>query len=295
MSLTASPGFEAQNITPTTFFNILKEFTHSLTERFPDNAGARSASNALGFVEGMPHAHVQIVEKWHGFTQPIAHHIRDKDGKVVGEALDTCEISLIREIGSGNILHNEEIDAETKESVWKYLQSLTNLSRLLADQGVIKAAPAPAPVTASSSDATQTQTQPASGTTANGTTANGTAASGTAASGKTDPGQIVKGITDAFPKILQSLNDVLKTDQGDNPLAQMFKTMMNPNQLQPGMANNVMANLMQQDASVMAQTPPVVQAAQQTGMSPDDIVRKLQRLENLEKARAKRRGKRHHK
>lgn len=294
-------GSQAQSPTPvagvdaSTFYGILKEFLASLRARFPDNQGVKSAESALGLLAMMPSAYGQVAQKWFEFAQPILPSIKARDAKVVGQALDSCEVELIRQIGAGAILNDESVDAATKDSIWKYLQSLTNLSAHLntaapapttapmtTDTAQPAAAPTPTPAPV------QTQAQPQAQDAATGATAQ-------AAAAKSDPGQIVKGITEAFPKILQSLNDVLKSDQGDNPLAQMMKTMMNPDQVQPGMANNVMANLMQQDASVMAQTPPVLQAAQQAGMTPEDIMRKLQRLENLEKARAKRRGKRSHK
>lgn len=282
-SQTQSPTPVA-GVDASTFYGILKEFLASLRARFPDNQGVQSAESALGLLAMMPSAYGQVAQKWFEFAQPILPSIKARDAKVVGEALDSCDVELIRQIGAGAILNDESVDAATKDSIWKYLQSLTNLS---AHLNTATPAPTPAPMTTDTAAVPTPTPAPVQ--------AQAAATGATATAAKSDPGQIVKGITEAFPKILQSLNDVLKSDQGDNPLAQMMKTMMNPDQVQPGMANNVMANLMQQDASVMAQTPPVLQAAQQAGMTPEDIMRKLQRLENLEKARAKRRGKRSHK
>lgn len=297
-------GSQTQSPTPvagvdaSTFYGILKEFLASLRARFPDNQGVQTAESALGLLAMMPSAYGQVAQKWFEFAQPILPSIKARDAKVVGEALDSCDVELIRQIGAGAILNDESVDTATKDSIWKYLQTLTNLSAHLNTAAPMTApAPTPAPMTASPASMTTDTAQPAAAPTPTPAQAQAqpAATGATATAAKSDPGQIVKGITEAFPKILQSLNDVLKSDQGDNPLAQMMKTMMNPDQVQPGMANNVMANLMQQDASVMAQTPPVLQAAQQAGMTPEDIIRKLQRLENLEKARAKRRGKRSHK
>lgn len=88
-----------------------------------------------------------------------------------------------------------------------------------------------------------------------------------------------------MPEIFKSLNDMLKQDDGDNPMAQLLKQVINPGQLNTGLMGNMAANMMDKDPG-----PVMGQVAGQTGLSPEEIMRKLDRLEMYERARARKRG-----
>lgn len=63
----------------------------------------------------------------------------------------------------------------------------------------------------------------------------------------------------------------------------MMSQMMNPNQMQSGLAPNLAANMMDNDPGSVMQ-----QVSSETGLEAKDIMKKLKRLELYEKARAKR-------
>ena len=245
----------------TIFYNTLVEFLRALTQRFPENTNASTALSSLQMLGANPALHPQMSASWAHSTKDILQEIKDKKAEPVCQVLDNNDNPLIAGIGSSKILLNPEVDDVSKENVWKFLQTLTTLSHSKpqpTDVAVTTSAPKPM--------AAPGETPAA------------------APAAKPDVGNIVDGFTKAMPKVMDSLNEMLKSKEGENPLADMIKQMMNPNQVQPGVAGNVMQNMLEQtDQSVMSQ------AALQSGLSVEDIMYRLNRLENLEKSRAYRR------
>jgi len=239
--------------TPTIFFNTLVEFLRALTTRFPENTGAKTALSSLELLGQNPALHPQMQNSWAHSTKDIQEDIKNKNAARVAEALDKNDNPIIAGIGASSILLNDQVDDMTKENIWKFLHTLTVMSN--PGQGGVAVAPAaPSPMPGPG------ESKP---------------------SAKPDVGNIVDGFTKAMPKVMDSLNEMLKSKEGENPLADMIKQMMNPNQVQPGVAGNVMQNMLENtDGSVMQQ------AAIQSGLTVDDIMYRLQRLDNLEKSRA---------
>jgi hypothetical protein len=255
---------------PLIFFNTLLEFMHNLVVRFPDNKGCQTAYSSLRMFGSSTSLHPQMMQAWVEATNPIKSDIKERNTEAVCKCLDGNANPIIAGIGASKILLNADVDEETKESVWKYLQTLTSMANqegeVVPEAPAVVAAPVVKPVPMA-----------APGQTVGTATAAG--ATGKKAAGP-DVGKIVDGFTQAMPKVMDSINDMLKSKEGENPLADMIKQMMNPNQLQTGMAGNVMANMMENtDQSVMQE------AALKSGLSVDDIMYRLNRLENLEKSR----------
>lgn len=269
-----------------TFYNVLVEFTGSLNKTFPENAGASTAHSMLQMVGQMEDTHGQMVEMWYQLSQPVLEDVKNKNPGPVAGALDNCPNPIIANIKTTDILCNDDVSTESKENVWKFLQTLTALSQMVypsirdpskpvpeipKQENLTAATPPPSPapqpvVVQPPPQPVQQQAAPAA---------------------KPNPGEVIKSITSAMPEIFKSLNDLMKQGGDDNPLGQMLQQMMNPNQLQSGLAPNIAANMMQQD-----QGPAMNQVTAETGYSADDIMKKLQRLEMYEKARAKRNNKR---
>jgi hypothetical protein len=245
---------------PTMFYNTLVEFLRALTQRFPENTGAKTALSSLQMLGSNPQLHPQMSASWAHSTKDILQEIKDKNAEVVAKALDSNDNPLISGINASSILLNDSVDEITKENMWKFLQALTALSHTKPEPTDVAV---PAPVARPMAGPGESRAAPAA---------------------KPDVGNIVDGFTKAMPKVMDSLNEMLKSKEGENPLADMIKQMMNPNQVQPGVAGNVMQNMIEQTDSTVMQ-----QAALQTGLSVDDIVYRLSRLENLEKSRAYRR------
>lgn len=269
--------------TPTTFYNVLVEFTGSLNNAFPENEGAKTAHNMLQMVGAMDSTHGQMVEMWYELSQPVLEDVKNKNPEPVAQALDNCPNPVIANIKCSGILCNDEVSADNKESMWKFLQTLTALSQMIyptmqdpnAQAPTLPATPTPTPSPVGSPPLLKQPTAPTA-----------PVVQQAAPAAKPNAGEVIKSITTAMPEIFKSLNDLMKQGGDDNPLGQMLQQMMNPNQLQPGMAPNLAANMMQQDPG-----PAMQQVGAQTGYSADEIMKKLARLEMYEKARAKRQGK----
>lgn len=248
--------------TPTVFYNTLVAFLRALTQRFPENKGATTALSSLELFGQQPSLHLRMQEGWAHSTAAIQQEIHDKDAAIVSKTLDANDNPMISGISATSVLMNDDVDEQTKESVWKYLQTLTAMSH---------STPLPTDVTI-----TTPVPKPMAGP------GDVTAAVPAAVAPKVpDVGNIMDGFSKAMPQVMDSINQMLKSKDGENPLGDIIKQMMNPNQLQTGMSGNIMANMMENtDATVMED------AALQTGLSVDDITYRLQRLENLEKSRA---------
>lgn len=247
------------------FFMLLNEFVTKLGVRFPDNEGIKQAAgNIAMFNNSMGHS--MLMSKWCEITSPVADAIKRKDAKVVGEALDKCDIAVIAGMKAGeSVLMNPEVDQASKENIWKFLQILSQISR------------GPAPPTQGQAPAANNVMAPPSNVMA--------APAGAPTPAAFPSGeQIAKGIKEGLPKIMDTFKEIMKTEDGQpNPVADLIKQMMNPNQSQPGVFNNLFANAMEQ-------TPPSVmeEATTQSGLSAEEIIYRLKRLENLEKSRSAR-------
>jgi hypothetical protein len=107
-----------------------------------------------------------------------------------------------------------------------------------------------------------------------------------APAGKQDVSKIINTFTEAVPQLMGAFNKIMKEDDGNNPMAQMVKQLMSPNETHTGVMNNLAANALESiPESVMSQVQEQV-----SGLSAADIIQKLKRLESFEKARAKRRN-----
>lgn len=245
-----------------TFVVIMAEFLSNLTTVFPDNTGPAAALGMLELSGGL--SNVAIATAWHNFTLPIKNQIKTRDAEVVGRAFDESKYQMLRQIKAGEILA-PSVDEATKNSVWKYIDSLTALSILAASGTPVLrpkvdaavAEPPALPVTV------PTPVTPAA----------------VAPVMPPKPADMLKGITSAIPEIFRTINDVLKQDE-NGPLSSLIRGMMNPQQLQSGFAGNLAANMnAEPDTAVMEQV------SAETGLTAAMITEKLHRLELYEKRR----------
>ena len=273
-------------VTPDQFYTVLVEFVQSLSSRFPENEGAKKALIGLELF-GSETYYPTMSKMWADLSAPIVADIVERKSAKVVEAFDNCEVDVIANIKAGSILENPDVDEATKSAIWDYIDNLTAMAAAVQNPEVVKepAAPAPAPVAAPvqmrppSHPVVSQGMQPIPGAQVPAP------APRPAAPPVKD---IIKGISSSLPDIISGLNDVLKTNgmEGDNPVMDMVKQMMNPGAVQTGMAPNMMAL-----ATGQGQQPPAMaEAADSMGMSVDEIQKKLARLENFEKARAKRKN-----
>jgi hypothetical protein len=107
------------------FAHVMSEFLQNLVVCFPENQGPASALSMLQLVGET--AHEAMASAWWKFSRPIAAAIRERDAALTMRAFDESEFQMMRQLGAGTILA-DSVDAETRASVWQYMDSLTSLS-----------------------------------------------------------------------------------------------------------------------------------------------------------------------
>lgn len=256
------------------FHRTLTEFLQGLVQCFPEHNGA---AEALGMLQALPVNQLvegMLVGGWSEVAIPVKDAIFKHDAGTVVEAFEQCKTPMIAKLDVRSILLAEDVDEETMMNIWLFITTLTTLSieynnppehaedpkprRMPAPGEVSHAVPPPA--------AQAAPTPP-----------------------KPDIKNLVEGFTSAMPQVVQSLNQVLKSKDGEeNPLGDLIRGMLNPQSggdLRPGVTNNVLANMMGSDEESVMQ-----QAAMDNGLTVDEITEKLRKLEMYEKLRAKRKG-----
>lgn len=240
------------------FYMVLVDFVSALSIRFPENEGVKMAKMGLGLANTSS-GHTMIMSKWKELTLPLIEDIKKKNNQVIGNAMDSCDVSILADIQAGkSMLMSTEVDEDTKEKIWKFIHLLTSIAH---GQNIVPVPPAATP------PPTPAPVMPAPGATPPAVPSGN---------------QIAKGIKEGLPQIIEAFQEVMKGEEGKpNPVGDFIKMMMNPNQKPgPGLANNIFANLMEETPSSVMD-----QAAEQSGLTADEIVYRLQRLENLEKSR----------
>ena len=224
------------------FGTTLDEFLNSLVARFPEKSGIRMATT-LSSAMIDPASLKMKRDGWAEFCQPILQGIMDQDIEQVGEAFEVAAAAnmVMSNMALHKIMVEPETDYMTKQTIWSYMKTLSVIS--LQGTGVVIPKSRPAKATP-----THVAMSPPSLLQHSNTTSQVQAAPAPApAAGKPDVGKVIEGFTDAMPKVMEAFNKIMKDDGGDNPMAQMFKQFMNPNQLQPGVMNNLAANAMEGD------------------------------------------------
>lgn len=248
------------------FHRTLVEFLQGLEVCFPDHQGVKETSAMLSTVPANGMIDSMLASGWHDATKEAKDAIFSRDAQAVVEAFEKSDVDMLKKVDIRQILLPEEPhDEETATNIWLFITTLTSIS---AQYATGTQAPANTHMTAP-------KHMPAPGE-------RPVAAPATEAK-KPDINTLVKGFTSAMPEVVKSLNQVLKsTDGEENPLGDLIRGMMGGQQdLRPGMAGNIMQNMAGgDDESVMQQ------AGMENGLTVDEITKKLQRLEQYERLRA---------
>lgn len=270
-----------------TFNAMLTEFLGWLAGRFPANSGIAQAK-MFGTMMNDPSSCAMKREGWGGFSEPVLSAIMARDVTPLSAALDAADNPIIKSMGLAEILADTTIDADTKTHLWRYVQMLSVIAH--EDTGVAVPARAAEPATAPPSEMSPVAAITPVAAVAPIVPAVAAGATGAVAAAPApavpDVSKVIEGFAAAMPKVMESFNTMLKDNDGDNPMAQMFQQFMNPNQVQPGVMNNLAANYMESGdaAPVMAQVQ-----QQLAGMSAQEIAAKLRRLERIESKHASKR------
>lgn len=269
------------------FVKNLVQFLEALQYRFPENSGVQSALTKLRSVPSAFHG--MVMDQWVKLTEPHAENIEHRNGAAVAAAFDSSEFDTLSSLKVGSILDNPEVDQQTVDTVWKYIDTLCHVAKMV-NHTELPPPPTPEELErAAAASATGSATGSVTGSASTPAPATAPGATGASAKGTPDVEKIVESITSAMPKVIAGLNKALQTssDGGENPVGDMLKQLMNPGRLQPGIANNLMANMMDTDASVMESV------TAETGLSAAEIMQKLERLEKYERMRKRKQGKKH--
>lgn len=258
------------------FYKTLLEFLQGLEACFPEHEGVKSTSQMLSSIPANGMMDNMLASGWYDATKDVKDAIRGHDAEAVVKAFEESGVDMLKSIDVRPILlPDEPHDEETNTNIWLFITTLSDVSdkyvqKTETQSGELpneaNAAPKmPAPGTKPTSVPQQTKKQP-------------------------DINNLVEGFTAAMPKVVQSLNQVLKSEDGkENPLGDLIRGMMAPQGqgLQPGMTNNIMANMLGDDDGTVMQ-----EAAMANGLTVEEITQKLQRLDQYERLRAAKKKKR---
>lgn len=240
------------------FVELLTKFLDSLHKRFPENAHILSCKQTLANFAMVPMLHHQLCEAWKTLAIPYAQEIQDGDREAVAKMFDECHNQLIAGIGAGDIFRDKSVDEASKESIMSYIQALTELSlngAAVMEAPVSQVAPQPTPPPLAKA------TPPP----------------------KIDIKEAINSFTTALPTVIKQINEAMKSNEdGENPLADLIKGFMNPNEAHSGLFANMAAAANSGGDDTLLES-----AAASSGLSVEEIQNRLKRLEKLEKAAAK--------
>lgn len=262
----------------------LTQVAQQIHARFPENTAVVSVINQLGLL-GMSSSLQNIVRSsWRDITTDFRDDIMHRRVNPVYAMFEQCNNSSLKDVGIHIILQSPDVELETKDALWQYMQLLTVLAHANTPTEILTApvatsyaahkpiAPPPDGPIYSSREApaqheeqAQPPQQPAAPVT---------------------PEKMIKTFLDAAPKVVETFNKMVKDDDGSNVVAQMIKQFLNPNALQSGLAPNLMANAMDMQGS----SQHVMQAVQSElgNLDPSEVVRRLKKLERLEELKRRR-------
>lgn len=264
------------------FVGHIKTILQQITQRFPENEPAKTLLGQLAILDFQPSLKRMFRNQWREITSNHREAIMNRNTEVVVKMFDDVPHEQIKMIGITHLLTSPDVEVETKDSIWEYTKVLTVISHMGTETQINK------PSVESTQQQQQTQ-KPVPIAPPQTTAPASSSSSSSAKAAQPNMEQAMKTILDSMPKFVQTFNKVMNDDNGDNTFAKLAKQFMNPNQLQSGMAPNLMANLLEEKSG---EQPSVMQQVQeqlgQPELDANDIVKKLQRLEKIEAIRAKR-------
>jgi hypothetical protein len=250
----SSPGTDQTKQLDDQFMFQLYSVLTQIVRRFPDNRTATSLLNSFRLMESFKS---EIRSGWRDMSTGSIESIMKRDPAQVALIMQKHPYPQVRDLGIDKYLVDPAVEEATKDSLWRYLQVLTMLSRGDEEQGAGAAAPvAFQPVQPPQVRAAPPHKPP-------------------------DLKQNLETFVHAMPEIMKTVNKMLQDDDGTNVLAQLAKQIANPNQAQTGVAGNLAANLFEQKndpETVMQQ----VQEELGGDLDSAEIIRRLKKLERIE-------------
>ena len=256
------------------FHTNISAVLSQIVTSYPENAKAKEINAMLPLVAMQPALKTKFRSEFRTFTLNSIPQILERDTTYVFQLFDSSEYDMLKSMGIHNILADPKGDSASQDSLWQYLQLLTQLAHA-GTETEIKIKPANtaaaaqvhiAPPVAFAAQPQQGQQQPKAAAPPNMEAA-------------------MKTLLDSMPKMVSTFNTLMQDPDGSNVFAQMAKTFTNPDQLQTGVANNLAANLMGEQGSGPSMMQQIQDSMGTAGsdLNADDIVSKLAKLERIEK------------
>lgn len=260
------------------FAATLSEFLKHLASRFPDRPSLGQTASMADMMLLTPMGASLARKTWADSSATIVDQIMARDLQAVLQAQKAMG-GMVSSLPLEEIMTSQDVDQQTKDSLWQYFQVLTVIAH--QDSGVSVPAMPTTTISMPSSPAS-----PAVGATSAAAPVSAAPASAAPATAQgPDVDKMVDGFTKALPKVSLAVKKLM--DDEDNPMGQMIRQMLNPGQVQPGVANNLAAAYLQEPPpSVMEE----VQEQMGEEISAAELVEKLKRLERFEKMREKRKS-----
>nr|BDC16867.1 hypothetical protein [Sicyoidochytrium minutum DNA virus] len=257
----------------TEFYQLLVTFLGQLKIVFPDHEGITNAHQALGMFS-METFHPMMSKNWYDTAKPIVKEIMARNVDIVATAFNESSVEVIANIKAGDILLDDDVDDDTKETIWAYIDQLTALACICHEQPAQPTGEgAGKPRMARPEEVRSVAPPPAA----------------PGAQQKPDFKNMIQMAIKSLPDLAKGANEALKESgiagSGDNPLGDLMKGLMNPDSLQEGPLQNMLANLAGGQPSGAME-----EGGGDTGQS--EIAAKLARLEKYERAMKKKREKR---
>nr|BDC16501.1 hypothetical protein [Sicyoidochytrium minutum DNA virus] len=259
----------------TEFYQLLVTFLGQLKIVFPAHEGINHAHQALGMFS-LETFHPMMSKNWYDTAKPILKEIMARNVDIVATAFNESSVEVIANIKAGDILLDDDVDQDTKDTIWAYIDQLTALSCICHDQ----------PAQAQATDGKPRMARPEEVRVA-------PPAAAPTGQKKPDFKGMIQTALKSLPDLAKGANEALKESgiagSGDNPLGDIMKQLMNPDSLQEGPLQNMLANLAGGQPSGAMQEGSADGAA---GSDQAEIAAKLARLQKYERAMKKKREKR---
>jgi hypothetical protein len=269
---------------PPEFFDVLIEMLERMAFRFDNFPAIREALNSATMFKNNRVARQSAASTWIELSAGNIDALLNRDQETVCRIIDECDFDMIKNIHLREILSNSLVERATKDSLLEYVRILTILShrgtaneipkeKIDATAADVVAAAAPIAPSAPSSSATAPIAPSAIG--------QKPVSASSSAIAPASAKEAIENVLDALPKFVETFNEIMARDGGNNPFAQMAKQFMNPNQLQTGVANNLAANALSQ-----LQENPGIMEQVQAELGPQltaDSLKKLEEIENKAK------------
>lgn len=250
-----------------------------------DKTSVMAAETQAAFLTNAPPLSQMVMAKWRAGTIAYRDRLMRFDVAAVAECTRSPEMQAAASLQVDRLLQDDATDAATKTELWKHIQVLTVLAHAGTDTAITMEAQGDAPPPQNScTPLTVTEPLPPPPAATETTKA--------APPARPDFKSVMNDFIESLPKFAKNLDSILKDE--DSEVAKLARSFLDPQSLQAGVLPNL-AQSMAAGAGGGGAPPAALREAQREmgGLSSDEIVRRLRRLENIERLHEAKKRNRH--